>query len=239
MSLLDLAQNVLDEVGLPRLTNVFASTDVTARRLKQLANRAGKRLAKAHPWTALHAEHLITVEGSTVEFGFPDDFHRFLPGTHWDRTNTWQQQGPLTPSEWQLLKSGGIAAGIRVRWRVKRGESTLKSVLAIESTLGGSTAATLVFEYVSTRWCRTSDGTVNSAWTADTDLARFDEELIELDLIWRLQKSLGIEYAEDKIAADRAVDMAWAQDGGAPKLSIHGSVVRRTPWPNIPESGFG
>ena len=63
MSLLSLGQNVVDEVGLPRLTSIFASTDATARRIKQLANRAGKRMSKAHPWTALHVEHLITVEG--------------------------------------------------------------------------------------------------------------------------------------------------------------------------------
>lgn len=261
MSLKTIGDGILDDVGLDRPSIYVGNRNRTARRVVKAIERAGSRIYKAHPWTVLHAERIITIQGSTTQFSLqPDvsggrgnDFHRFIPQTHWDRTNRWRAHGPLTPDEWQELQSGQISAGIRVRWRVRgvplpgTKDVNASQVIEIDSTIG--TVTTLAFEYISKYWVKIPDifadppdpggGGPSTVMTADTDESIIDEELIEMDALWRLKKSIGQDYGDDRRDAERAIDMAIAQDGGAPNLHLLGSAIHMREWPNIPETGFG
>ena len=63
-------------------------------------------------------------------------------------------------------------------------------------------------------------------WTADTDVALIDENLIELGVIWRLLARLGLAYAEEKDEYEREVDKAVARDGGNAILDL-------APWDRL------
>jgi hypothetical protein len=100
------------------------------------------------------------------------------------------------------------------------------------------TGDTLVFEYVSLNWCQQSDGTAQSAWTADINTGILDENLLEMDLKWRFTKAKGLEYAEDKREFELELAQALARDGGAAVLNM-GEVSDLWLTANLPETGFG
>ena len=234
MSLLTICQNVLRETGFNNLTSIASSTDENARRLFGLANREGKALMRRHPWTILQKEHTFNTSNGTANYALPSDFDRLVPVTGWDRTAYWALQGPLSPQDWQLVKSGVVASSIRTGYRIKPSSQTNYIYLDPTPTATNS----LVFEYISSQWCQTSGGSALSAFAADTDvgIGQF-EYLLELGVKWRFLASLGMSYAEERDEYDRELSLAIARDGDQPVLSLNGK--RRIEGANLPESGFG
>jgi hypothetical protein len=77
-------------------------------------------------------------------------------------------------------------------------------------------------------------------WTADTDVPLLDDDVIELGIIWRLLRRLGLAYDEEKDEYDRRADLLIARDGGTATLDL-APVDRYAligPY-NLPETGFG
>lgn len=235
MSLLTVAQNVLREAGFNNLTSIASSSDENARRLFGLANREGKALMKRHDWTVLQKEHAFSTADGTANYALASDFDRFLPTTGWDRTNYWALQGPISPQEWQVIKSGITQTGPRRRYRIKPSSQT--NYIYLDPT--PSSIDSVVFEYVSNQWAQTSGGSALSAYASDTDVAIGPfEYLIELGMKWRFLASLGMAYAEERQEYDREVSLAIARDGDMGRLSLNGP-QRFSQGSNVPESGFG
>jgi hypothetical protein len=66
----------------------------------------------------------------------------------------------------------------------------------------------------------TSPGVTQSDWMADTDTAIIDESLIELGVIWRLARRLGLSYDEELNEYEVQVRQAIARDGGTAILNL-------------------
>lgn len=235
MSLLTVAQAVAEEVGLPAPTAVIGSTDKTAKLLLRLINRAGKRLAKKN-WTVLQKEYTFSTADGTADYALPSDFDRLLDMTAWDRSLYWSLRGPTGPALWQVRKSGLVAPSIRKGFRIK--PSTRVNRFYLDPT--PSSIASMVFEYASDQWVKNAaNDTGKSAYALDTDVAILSEELIELEVIWRLLNRKGFAYEEERQEAKDAIDLAFAEDGGAAVLNLGGparvSEARRL----VPEGGFG
>jgi hypothetical protein len=124
--------------------------------------------------------------------------------------------------------SGYISTGPRVRWRL------LGEFLQIWP--GFSNTETLGFEYRSKGWARSTGGTVQNAFAADTDTCIYKDRLMVL--------SLKLKYLEIKGLPTQALyqdyvtelDTDIAQDTGAANLSFGprpGSVL--LDWSNIPD----
>ena len=94
-----------------------------------------------------------------------------------------------------------------------------------------------VFEYRSSHWCQSSGGTGQAAWAADTDTGILDEDLLELDLLWRYLRRRGISYVDERKDAEDAIEQALAQDGGMRTLKPEEPAVIGAF--NLPEAGFG
>ena len=235
MSLLTICQNVLRETGFNNLTSIASSSDENARRLFGLCNREGKALMKRHDWSILQKEHTFSSANGTANYALPSDFDRFIPVTGWDRTNYWALQGPISPQEWQVIKSGITQTGPRRRYRIKPSSQT--NYIYLDPT--PTSTDSLVFEYISNQWCQSSGGTAQSALALDGDLGigQF-EYLIELGAKWRFLASLGMAYAEERQEYERELALAIARDGDMPKLSLNGP-IRYSQGANIPESGYG
>jgi|SRR5581483_9525653 len=172
------------------------------------------------------------------DYSLPSDFQRPIDNTLWDRSRFWSLRGPLSPQQWQLYKSSVIGrASIQRRFRFREIAGVLKFSIDPVPTDNGSA---FVLEYVSNAWCKSSGGTKQTSWQADTDLGILDEYLITLGIRWRMLRRLGFSYAEERDEYDREVQKAMAKDGGAAILDLtppdHLSLIG--PW-NIPETGFG
>lgn len=236
MSLLSVAQAVAEEVGLPAPSAVIGATDKTAKQLLRLINRSGRILAKRN-WTVLQREHTFTTVNGTASYSLPSDFERLLDSTPWDRDNYWQLRGPVSPRKWQVYKSGLVAtATARSRFRIKA--DTRVNKFFLDPT--PSSAVDMVFEYASNQWVKDSGNTTGkTAYAVDTDVSLIDEELIELDVIWRFLSRKGFAYAEEKREADEQIDRAFAEDGGAPILDMGGPLTVPQLRANVPDGNFG
>lgn len=221
MTLLTIGQNVSDATGIERPSSIYGSSNETARRLLRLITASALSIVKRKAWSALIREHSITTVNGTASYALPDDFSRYVDDTAWDATNYWQMRGSLSPFEWQWAKRALVSVPVnRRRFRVKWDTSSSARRIFIDPT--PTSADSLVLEYVSSQWCQSSGGTGQSAWAADTDTSRLDEELITLDTIWRFLNALGMPYSEEKQEAESRILTAIGQDAPAEVVSLAG-----------------
>lgn len=173
------------------------------------------------------------------DYALPSDFKTPVDNTFWDRSRFWSMRGPLSPQQWQLYKSSVIGrASIQRRFRFRR-SSTGGLILSIDP-VPTDNGSQLVFEYVSTGWCKSSGGVFQSSWQADTDTGVIDEYLIRLGLKWRVLRRKGFSYAEELDEYLSEVGKAMSKDGGAAILNLtpNDSLTLIGPW-NLPETNFG
>lgn len=240
MTLLSLCQDACDELGIERPSQIVGSTDQTARTLLVLANAEGRALSRypKNGWAIQQREHTFSTVASTAEYALPSDFRCFIDETAWDRDSYWEMRGPLSPQEWQRVKSGLAATpALRRRWRVKRSGSSIANKFFIDPT--PDSVAALVFEYVSNQWLTNAAGdTGYESWQADTDVPILDSELMRRGLVWRFKAAKKFDFTSELAEYEALRDQAVAQDGGAPVLH---TARRRVglPYPNVPDSGFG
>lgn len=189
--------------GLPYNTIVQTVNSPTVVTLNQAATTTGS------------ATDLIF---SQVAYTLPADFQRPIDNTMWDRSRYWQMRGPLSPQQWQFYKSSIFSrATIQRRFRFRETNAAQTFWIDPPPTDNGSS---LVFEYVSNAWCKSSEGALQTQWLADTDLGVIDEYLIRLGVKYRALERLGMAYDSQLAEYEREVSKAMATDGGAPILDL-------------------
>lgn len=239
-TLLQICQNVAREIPLTVPTVLVGSTDETAKLLLACAQKAGKEIARAKEggWTVMQKEHTFSTVSGTTDYDLPSDFAYFIDGTLWDRTNYEQLRGPLSAPQWQIRKSS-VLSDTSTTWKYFRLRPTT-GTNKFSITPTPDAADSLVFEYVSNAWCESSGGTAQTYWQADSDVAIIDEYLIELSIMWRMLKRLGMAYADELDEYEKALEKAMARDGGAPVLSISREpTLHLISASQVPDTGFG
>lgn len=230
MTLLSLIQDVCDDLGVDRPSQVIGNTSQEVRQLLQIAQREGRDLASRFAWqkmvkintfTLTAAEDQGLLNSTVVSTG---DFDYMINDTFWDRTTSLPILGPVSEKDWQTLKAFPVT-GPYLQYRIYNGR------LYINPTPSADSAA---FEYKSTHWCESSGGTGQTKWTADTDVGRLDERIMTFGVIWRWKARKGLEYQEDFIAYERMVKDAMGRDKSARTLSASGGPVDRIPGVIVP-----
>jgi hypothetical protein len=113
------------------------------------------------------------------------------------------------------LRVTEVSSGIITAAQVETPGSYTVAPTSPDSVTGGTgTGATFLIDTV------IMPGQTQPDWSADTDVALLDEDLLELGVIWRLQQRLGLAYLEEKDEYERQVDMAVARDGGTAILDL-------------------
>lgn len=235
MSLLSICQSAADQIGLDRPSQIAASNLQEARRMLALANRAGASIADAHLWTVLVLEEEFVTVASQDTYVLPNDFDRILADTAWDRTNFWRLRGQLTPREWQARKSTLVAqTDIRRAWRITPVFGAKNFTI---DPVPASSGETLVYNYITTLWALSSGGSGQTKYLADTDVTRIPEDLVELQLIWRLLQSHGQPYLDQRAEAESELTQAIADDRAADWTTVGRN--RALTFVNLPEGGYG
>ena len=209
MSLLTIVADACDRVGVPAPTSVISSSDNTIKQMRALCNQEVKDLGRAHSWQVLQREYtwIATAEEEQVNIRTDVmDFDRFMPYTMFNRTRNRIVSGPLTPSEWQDLKSRS-ATVVYDAFR----ERANKLLFMPTPTAGQE----YVFEYVS---CYTvsdaGSAETKIKFTADGDYPLVDEELVTLGLIWRWYRAKGLDYSEAFTSYEAMKRELMSRDGG-------------------------
>jgi hypothetical protein len=221
---------VASGTGLPNNNVVLAVTSTTVT-INKVATQTGA----------------ATVSFGQSDYALPADFQRSVDNTFWDRSRFWAMRGPQSPQQWQLYKSSVIGrATIQRRFRFRGanvifGDSGVAGtpVLSIDP-VPFDNGAQLVFEYVSNGWCQSPTGSLQNQWMADNDTGVLDEYLLQLGLLWRFLKRLGLAFGDELDEYEAEVDKAVAVDGASAILDMtpNDHLTLIGPW-NLPETGYG
>jgi hypothetical protein len=234
LTLLTIIQSACDRLSLTRPSAVVSSTDRLVRQLYGIANEAGEALSKRGDpgWQSLQAEQtFITVaQQEQTNTPIPADFRRFVPGSFFDRTAQRALEGPLTPSDWQLVQARPAAASVFLTYRERAGNFLITPVPPADHTIA--------YEYISKYWAQSSGGTAKAQFTADEDTTYLDEELLILAIKWRFKQAKGLDYGEDMVTYEREVELALGSDSGKGALNIAGAVPLPFGIANIPEGNW-
>ncbi len=236
MTLLSICGDVAKRVGVDAPATIVGNTDKTAVRLLALAQEEGKSLHKTHKWSALIRTQTVTTADGTATYALPSDFYAYIPSTGWNDTQNRPIIGSLTGQQWQFVKnSAAVSSAFNQKFRVQWDTSNSARRLTIYPT--PSAVETLYLEYLSTDWCQSSGGTGQSAWAADDDTGRLDEELITLGLKWRYLKVIGMVYdieLEEYMGRLRA-----AKANDAPPTILRMNAGSGEVFPNLSDGGYG
>lgn len=232
MTLLSIIQDVADEVGINRPTEVVTSNDNNMTQLLSIANREGKALASRYRWQRMLAEATFTqvaaadqglINSAIVTAG---DFDYIMDDTMWNRTTSLPVLGSLNPVDWQTLQAFPVT-GPYQQYKIEQGKIFFDPA-------GANATDTIAFHYKTTSWCEDDGGSGQARWAADNDKGRLNEELMTLGIIWRWRKRKGLEYAEDFNIYETQVIDAMGRDGGNPRLALNGGVRHRLPGVMVP-----
>ncbi len=223
MTLLTLCQDATDAIGVGnRPDTIIGSSDINARLLLVQSKIGGTALAKRHTWEALTQEAtFLTVAAqsqglfSALGTGATDysNVRQIFPETMWNRDETKQLFGPMTAIERQSEKSTTTSSAWS-NWWIQGGALYFYPAPTVNQTIA--------FEFVSSYWAKSSGGTAQATWLADTDTSFFDEGLLLNDLIWRFKKARGLDYAEDFAVSEAEIKAAITADGGKRALNLRG-----------------
>jgi len=97
--------DALVEVGLAAVADPFADSDSNVIQMCTLLKSKGREILRQRFWTQMRGEHTFTTVAGTPTYALPSDFHSMVDQSGWNRTNRLPLGGPLSPQEWQYLKS--------------------------------------------------------------------------------------------------------------------------------------
>lgn len=206
-TLLDLVNQAFLEMGIPTTTTVTGSLDTQVKQLLALANREGReQVAAPVQWPQLQARQTITLVNGQASYPFPADFNSYIPSTMWNPSMRWTVAGPMSPQDWEFLKSGLINTQPWMRFRVFGGK-----VYFDPTPTTTNAGQTVTVEYQSKNFCQSSGGTPQSAWAADSDTFLLPEDIMVLGLKWRFLAAKRMDYSEEKKAWADACDKEVAR----------------------------
>ena len=212
-NMLAIIQAAALELGIPGPISVTGNPDTQTQQFLALVNRDGSELAAIEGgWTSLRGEQLITWTIGIDTYAFPSDFAYYVQDTTWDRSTRWRISGPMSETDWQVLKSGYYPSGIYARYRIMNGKIRFDPVPA--------SADTIAIEYVSSNWCQSALGVTQSQFVLDTDTPLIPDDLLVLGLKWRFLAAKGFNYAEEKAAYDLAITRLHPRDRTTENLHL-------------------
>ena len=234
-------QRCAEVIGVPSPASVISNTDLTVKSLLAIANEEGEELMLYGNWVELERVHTFTTTASTAEYDLPDDFSRLVPNTEWDRSDLFPIWGPLSPVEWQAIKSGLIGSGVvHRRYRLSRSATTLLKVIHIDPT-PTTTGDTLAFEYISTHWCKSAGAVGQTEFAADSDEMIIPEKVLKMGIIAKFKASKGFGSVLELNAYEAMKNRQMGQNRPAKALSMSGNRrhTKLITTANVPDTGYG
>lgn len=222
LTLLEMVNMACQEIGIPTLTTVSNAVDTQAQQLFALAKREGReQVASPTQWPQLQAKQTITLANGQASYGFPADFNAYIPDTIWNPSMRWTVAGPMSPQNWEFLKSGLINSQPWMRFRVFGGK-----IYFDPTPTTTNDGQTVTVEYQSRNYCQSALGVGQSDWTSDSDTFLLPDDILVLGLKWRFLAAKRMDYSEEKKAWADACDKELARSYVGRSLPINNQTYR-------------
>ncbi len=168
---------------------------------------------------------MLVAVGLSLTFGqigyaLPSDLQFFLSQTQWDRAYRWQMVGPLDAQQWQILQSGLMPSGPRIRWRV------YNNLFWVNPIPGLTQTDTIVYEYISCAYCNSAAGVSQTYFQADTDIYVWPERLLVQGIKWRFKAAKGLDFSTEFTIWQNMLSRLIARSGGNTTLPLNASAGR-------------
>jgi len=209
MTLLELVNEAAIDIGLPATTSVMASTDPQIKLLRRCATAEAKSLSSRHNWQALLTEQTFVTLAAAQQttYAIPTDFDRMIPESMFNRTINRSISGPVDSNMWQSIQST-LVTTVYPAFRFREN--------FIDITPTPSAGQTVAYEYITRNW---GFNTIYlSAWSADTDTYRLNDESMIQGIVWRFKKSKGLSWNDDYLVYERYVGDLIIRDGSRPRI---------------------
>ena len=205
-SILDIIRDVATKIGLEQPAQVYGASDRTAIELGEAAIEAADKIARAHDWQALHVLESHQGDGTTTEFATPSDMER-MPKDAQIQSTRWEfPLVHISPDEWLHFDVRNYTTTVGM-WTLYGGNFVYLPALA-----DGETAK---FWYITNQCVINEAGAEKQRFTADSDIFRLDDRVLELVMIWVWRAQKGLDYAEDMHNAEIALARKISDDRGA------------------------
>ena len=206
-----------------------------------LLKSKGREILRQRFWTQMRGEHTFTTVQGTSTYALPTDFHTMADQSGWNRTNRLPLGGPLSPQEWQYLKSRLVGVVFTVLFRPMDG---MIYIYPDNPTPGGYQVA---FEYLTNGWIERPaipTNTFHDYPVASDDIVRFDSLMVMrgIKLEWLNLHVFDTTSAQQDYT--EAYNRAAGMDSFNPVLNLTNRSMLRGIDPllgqqNIPVTGFG
>jgi hypothetical protein len=174
----------------------------------------------------------FTVSFAQTKYALPSDYLKPVNRTQWDKSRHWEMLGPATPQQWQWLKSGFIATGPRIQYRLLGGTFQIWPMIVANEYLG--------FEYYANSWASSSSGTAQTTMSDDTDTCIYPDNLMISGLKLKYFMLHGFDSTMFMAEFRQALASALGADKGAQTLAMSGTPTNiLINLSNVPDSGFG
>jgi hypothetical protein len=231
-TLLEIVQDAMAQAGFRAPTGVASNPSDETQTLLRLANRVGNDILKAHNWQQTQVEGSITLVSGTQTYSLPSALLFYSPETMWNRDTRRPVLLALTPSEWQYYKGWVFIQGLNLRARIQDSELVFEQT--IDSSLNGNE---IYFEYRTKAWVDSAVETPQERFILDTDICRFDRDLMSSGLLYRIKQQRGLDYQQDKVDFEIELRTHMANDNAARTVKLAGP---RMPFigVNVPDGNF-
>jgi len=229
MSLLTICQEAIRELtGFEVPTSIVGSSSLEAQNLLASAISTGEELVRRWKWQELKAEHSFVTVNTVASYDLPADFGQFAYLTAWNRSEH-QPLRAVTPTDWQALKSSIIVDGTRFKYEISGDKFRIQPT--------PTAAYTIVYDYYSRYYCKTSGGVAIPKWNSDDNEPRLPEDIFRLGIIYRFLERKGLPHADHKANYYAAIDDRRAGQWPRPMVDL-GQMLRSDPYGNMPEGGW-
>jgi len=204
----------LQELGLPQVVTILsAQDDQTGFQTLGLLNRVGSELVRAHDWQFLERTATFNGDGVQNKFPLPIDYGRIVNQTTWSTANKRPMYGPMSPQGWSWIQYGIVSVGVYYRYRI------LDNMLQVFPT--PAMGEIIHFFYITRMWVTDLiDGDEKDRVTKDTDLPKFDKDLMIAGTKLKLWKQKGMDASDLSSEFAYMLEAEKGQNQGAPVISL-------------------
>ena len=236
LTLAVLCDSALEEAGLDPIGTYVGSSDTAAKRLVRLAKReCDSQYKNDVPHQMLRETYTFNLATATQTYALPSDFGWMRPNTQWDRTRRRGLLGGTDDATWQFLSAYTTRFGLNWFFRIRGNLFEIQQ--EVTSSENGNEIA---YDYVKNTWARSTGGTPQSTWLADTDTCVFEDELTILGITWRVKKSLGFDHMTDLAEYNAERIKYYGRGYSPPTILLSPPATRGVPFrTNVPDQGYG
>lgn len=170
-TVLDNIRALAPTINLPQPQNVFANTNGSIVKLRELMKAACDDLLKEFPWQVLQKSTSLTTVASQEAYDLPEHCDHLTALSFYDATQGKRISGSLTSTEWQYAQTAFGNNSPYKKFRLFDNKLHLSPVPTDDST-------TITYEYITSAYAKSSGGAPKSELTEDSDIILFDHRLV-------------------------------------------------------------